>query len=241
MTLVLIVDDDSSIRKTVAAGLRARHLEVEVASNGSDALAILQEMRPDVVVLDLGLPDVDGIDVVRTIRMQSKVPIIVLSADGSESRKVLALELGADDYVTKPFSIAELGARVKVALRHQSIDSQEETVISEIRAGNIRIELTEHRCWVDGELIELTPKEFGMLVVLARRPGKLVPHHVLLQEVWGPGYQRETQYLRVYASHLRRKLGDKPGTPDIKADSGVGYRLILDSTSDDECEPKVWP
>lgn len=234
MTLVLVVDDDSSIRKTVAAGLRARHFDVEVASSGTEALEVLQQMKPNVVVLDLGLPDIDGIDVVRTVRNQSKIPIIVLSADGSESRKVLALELGADDYVTKPFSINELGARVRVALRHQPSESFNATVLSEIRTGNIRIDLSEHRCWVDEELIDLTPKEFNMLVVLARRPGKLVPHRVLLQEVWGPGYQRETQYLRVYASHLRRKLGDRPGTPDIKADSGVGYRLTLDTSSDNE-------
>ncbi|MEI8286795.1 MAG: response regulator transcription factor [Actinomycetes bacterium] len=234
MSLVLVVDDDASIRKTVAAGLRARHFDVEVAPNGTEALRILQELNPAVVVLDLGLPDIDGIDVVRKVREQSRVPIIVLSADGSESRKVLALELGADDYVTKPFSIVELVARVRVSLRHQSLDSLEETTLREIRTGNIRIDLMEHRCWVDEEQIDLTPKEFNMLVVLARRPGKLVPHRVLLQEVWGPGYQRETQYLRVYASHLRRKLGDKPGTPDIKADSGVGYRLILDTSSEDE-------
>ena len=234
MSLVLVVDDDASIRKTVAAGLRARHFDVEVAPNGTEALRILQELNPAVVVLDLGLPDIDGIDVVRKVREQSRVPIIVLSADGSESRKVLALELGADDYVTKPFSIVELVARVRVSLRHQSLDSLEETALREIRTGNIRIDLMEHRCWVDEEQIDLTPKEFNMLVVLARRPGKLVPHRVLLQEVWGPGYQRETQYLRVYASHLRRKLGDKPGTPDIKADSGVGYRLILGTSSEDE-------
>jgi two-component system KDP operon response regulator KdpE len=234
MSLVLVVDDDASIRKTVAAGLKARHFDVVVAANGTDALLMLQEMNPSVVVLDLGLPDIDGIDVVRTVREQSRVPIIVLSADGSESRKVLALELGADDYVTKPFSIVELVARVRVALRHQSADPLQESALREIRAGNVVIDLFEHRCWVNDELIDLTPKEFNMLVVLARRPGRLVPHRVLLQEVWGPGYQSETQYLRVYASHLRRKLGDLPGTPDIKADSGVGYRFVLDSSSDDE-------
>lgn len=236
MSLVLVVDDDASIRKTVAAGLRARHFDVEVAANGIDALQALRQVHPSVVVLDLGLPDIDGIDVVRKVRAQSRVPIIVLSADGSESRKVLALELGADDYVTKPFSIVELVARVRVALRHQSANGSQESAIKEIRAGNVVIDLVEHRCWVDGETIDLTPKEFNMLVVLARRPGKLVPHRVLLQEVWGPEYQRETQYLRVYASHLRRKLGDKPGTPDIKVDSGIGYRLVLDSSSEDESQ-----
>ena len=234
MSLVLVVDDDSSIRKTVAAGLVARHFEVVVAANGHEALQILEERSPSVVVLDLGLPDIDGIDVVRAIREQSRIPIIVLSADGSESRKVLALELGADDYVTKPFSIVELVARVRVSLRHQNNEPLQEAVIQQIRAGNVLIDLIEHRCWVEGNLIDLTPKEFNMLVVLARRPGKLVPHRVLLEEVWGHGYQRETQYLRVYASHLRRKLGDSPGTPDIKADSGVGYRLVLDSSAEDE-------
>jgi len=234
MSLVLVVDDDASIRTTVAAGLKARHFDVVVAANGNSALQILRESNPSVIVLDLGLPDIDGIDVVRAVREQSRVPIIVLSADGSESRKVLALELGADDYVTKPFSIVELVARVRVSLRHQSVDPLQESTLREIRAGNVVIDLLEHRCWVNDELIELTPKEFSKLTVLARRPGKLVPHRVLLQEVWGPGYQSETQYLRVYASHLRRKLGEALGTPDIKADSGVGYRLVLDSTTDDD-------
>ena len=234
MSLVLVVDDDASIRTTVAAGLKARHFDVVVAANGNSALQILRESNPSVIVLDLGLPDIDGIDVVRAVREQSRVPIIVLSADGSESRKVLALELGADDYVTKPFSIVELVARVRVSLRHQSVDPLQESTLKVIRAGNVVIDFTEHRCWVNDELIDLTPKEFSMLAVLARRPGKLVPHRVLLQEVWGPGYQSETQYLRVYASHLRRKLGEAPGTPDIKADSGVGYRLVLDSMTEDE-------
>jgi len=233
MSLVLVVDDDASIRKTVAAGMTARHFDVAVAANGSEALQILLDKNPAVVILDLGLPDIDGIDLVRAIREQSRVPIIVLSADGSESRKVLALELGADDYVTKPFSIVELVARVRVALRHQSVDPLQESALREIHVGNVLIDLVEHRCSVNGIAIELTPKEFNMLVTLARRPGKLVPHRVLLQEVWGDGYQSETQYLRVYASHLRRKLGDLPGTPDIKVDAGVGYRLVLDSPDED--------
>lgn len=229
MTDVLVVDDDASIRKTVGAGLRARNLSVCVVSNGLDAIREVTEYEPAVVVLDLGLPDVDGVDVVRAVRAVSSVPIIVLSADGSDSRKVLALELGADDYVTKPFSMAELVARVRVAMRHQEQASSSVPARQVLTVGSLRIDITEHECTVEDRPVDLTPKEFEMLAMLAARPGSLVTHRVLLQRVWGNEYSSETHYLRVYASHIRKKIGEGPGIPAIRAESGVGYRLVLEA------------
>lgn len=220
---VLIVDDDDSIRKTVASGLQVRNFSVIATANGSDALDVIKQEQTKVVVLDLGLPDVDGIDLVRSIRSFSRVPIIVLSADGSDSRKVLALELGADDYVTKPFSIAELVARVRVALRHRAEDPVHKSAIT---IGRLQIDSYEHACHIDGHRIELTPKEFAMLASLASRPGSLVTHRALLREVWGEDYLQESHYLRVYASHIRKKIGEGPGIPEIRVEAGVGYRLI---------------
>lgn len=233
MSHVLVVDDDPSILTTVKAGLIARHFQVTAVATATAAIDSLMKSTPDVVVLDLGLPDMDGIDVVRRIRDESVVPIIVLSADGSEARKVLALELGADDYVTKPFSIAELVARVRVALRHQPrVDDG--PAIHVITVGALTIDVGEHICTVNGEPIDLTPKEFGMLAVLARRPGRLVTHQMLLQEVWGHEYRTENHYLRVYASQLRKKLGEGPQIPEIRAESGVGYRLVLETGATSE-------
>lgn len=223
---VLVVDDDRPILTTVSAGLTARNFEVVTAPDGAAALDAIERGRVDVLVLDLGLPDMDGIDVVKAVRASTAVPIIVLSADGSEARKVLALELGADDYVTKPFSMAELVARVRVALRHRS-----EMVADEARrvlvAGDLQIDLVEHVVTLAGRTIELTPKEFALLVALTRRPGRLMPYGLLLGEVWGPEYRTETHYLRVYVSHIRKKLGTDGRVPDIRVEPGVGYRLVL--------------
>lgn len=229
MNTILVVDDDQSILKTVSAALTARNFVCVLAPTGMKAKGLLATNDIDVVVLDLGLPDIDGVDLVRAIRSTSNVPVIVLSADGSDSRKVLALELGADDYVTKPFSNTELVARVRVALRHRVTLTPEPTTLSLV-VGDLVIEPAEHRCRVTGREVDLTPKEFAMLVTLARRPGSLVTHRTILNEVWGHGYGTETHYLRVYASQLRKKLGDDPGTPTIRAEPGVGYRLELDAT-----------
>jgi two-component system KDP operon response regulator KdpE len=226
MTLILAVDDDSSILRTIRTGLIARGFEVITSLTGTDAMVIISENAPAVVVLDLGLPDIDGLELVRQIRKISAVPIIVLSADGSDLRKVSALELGADDYVTKPFSLAELVARINVSLRHQR--QTEIGTESVLKINSLLIDVAEHRCTIDGQLIELTPKEFAMLALLARWPGRLVTHRMILQEVWGPLYDTETHYLRVYASQIRKKLGDGPGVPELRSEPGVGYRLIAD-------------
>ena len=180
---------------------------------------------PDLVVLDLGLPDIDGIDVVQRVREWTDVPIIVLSADGNDHRKVRALDEGADDYVTKPFSMPELLARVRVALRHKASrpSGPDESVLV---VGDLEIDVAHHTVHVGGKSIDLTPKEFGFLSLLARWPGRVLTHRLILHEVWGPEYTKETQYLRTYATNLRKKLADDPAHPRLIAEPGVGYRLL---------------
>ena len=215
MTAVLVVDDETAILRVVGAGLRARGYDVLTAATGEAALESVARNNPDVVVLDLGLPDIDGLEVCRRLRGWSAVPIIVLSADGADDRKVQAFEEGADDYVTKPFSMPELA-----------------TAESELQVGDLRIDLFRHRVTVAGRVVDLTPKEFDFLTLLARWPGRVLTHRTILQEVWGPEYGTETQYLRVYASQLRRKLADDPTRPRLVTEPGVGYRLV--DVGDDE-------
>ena len=225
MTVVLVVDDEPAIRRTVAAGLRARDYEVREAETGERAVSAVADDPPDLVILDLGLPDIDGVDVCRRIRAWSQVPIVVLSAEASDHRKVLALDEGADDYVTKPFSMPELLARVRVALRHRTATAGE-VEPTELRVGDLVVDLARHRATVGGREVELTPKEFDFLALLARWPGRVLTHRALLQAVWGPEYERETHYLRVYASQLRKKLHDDPERPYLVTEPGVGYRLV---------------
>jgi two-component system KDP operon response regulator KdpE len=177
-----------------------------------------------VVLLDLGLPDEDGLTVVRRVREWTDLPIIVLSADGHDGRKVVALDDGADDYVTKPFSMPELLARVGVAMRHRSrTRAVPDDAVLEV--GDLRIDVAHHTCTVGGRAVDLTPKEFGFLSLLARWPGRVLTHRMILQEVWGPAYGAETQYLRSYATAIRRKLGDAGERRRLVAEPGVGYRL----------------
>jgi two-component system KDP operon response regulator KdpE len=180
---------------------------------------------PSVIILDLGLPDADGIDVCRRIREWSSAPIIVVTADGAEDRKILALDQGADDYVTKPFSMPELLARLRVAVRHSRVLA---TDVHDglFEVGDLRVDAAEHTVTQAGERIDLTPKEFAFLALLARWPGRVLTHRAILQEVWGPEYGSETQYLRVYASQLRKKLDDDPARPRLVTEPGVGYRLV---------------
>jgi two-component system KDP operon response regulator KdpE len=228
---VLVVDDEPAILRAVGAGLATRGYEVLRATTGQAALDAAIDGTPDVIVLDLGLPDMDGIEVCRRLRAWSEVPIVVLSAEGAEGRKVLALDEGADDYVTKPFSMSELLARVRVALRHRSaraLDAPEQVVFE---VGDLTVDLDDHGVTVAGRRIDLTPKEFDFLALLARNPGRVLTHRAILQAVWGPEYGTETQYLRVYASQLRKKLGERAGGARIVTEPGVGYRLV---TSTDE-------
>ena len=228
MTVVLVVDDEPAIRRSVSAGLSARDYEVRTASTGEEGLASVAADPPDLVILDLGLPDLDGVDVCRRLRQWTQVPIVVLSAEASDYRKVLALDEGADDYVTKPFSMPELLARVRVALRHRTVASGQAEA-TELGVGDLTVDLARHRVTVDGREVELTPKEFDFLALLARWPGRVLTHRAILQDVWGPEYGHETHYLRVYASQLRKKLHDDPSRPRLVTEPGVGYRLNDDA------------
>jgi two-component system, OmpR family, KDP operon response regulator KdpE len=223
--LILVVDDEPGILRALSAALRARDHRVAVATTGAEALTEVATRQPAVIILDLGLPDIDGIDVCRQLRKWTDTPIIVLTAEGAESRKIEALDEGADDYVTKPFSTPELLARVRVALRrHRPADGTGIDVT--LTVGDIEMDLARHQVRVRGTEVELTPKEFAFLAALARHPGRVLTHRMLLHEVWGPEYAKETQYLRVYASQVRKKLANDPAHPALVTEPGVGYRLV---------------
>ena len=222
MARVLVVDDDRALLRALSVGLSAHGYEVVTATDGSGGITHTALDEPDVVLLDLGLPDIDGLDVCSRIRQWTDVPVIVLSAAGSEQRKVSALDGGADDYVTKPFGMAELEARIRAALRHRAKpDSKAEE--TEIDVGVIHIDLVHHEARVDQKLVELTSKEFGILAFLARHAGRLCTQRMILEHVWGAGYGSESQYLRVYMYRLRRKLGEAGLL--LRTSPGVGYTL----------------
>jgi len=217
---VLLVDDDATLRRTLGIGLRAEGHEVLLAADGRTALQALREDRPDVVVLDLGLPDLSGVDVLRQLRSWSTTPVVVLSARAESTEKVQALDLGADDYVTKPFGMEELLARVRAAARRAGSD------VPVLEAGDLVVDLPARRVTKAGEVIRLTPTEWGILELLVRSPGRLVSQQDLLHEVWGPSYGKETNYLRVYVGGLRKKLEDDPASPrHLITEPGMGYRF----------------
>ena len=221
---ILVVEDDRSVARVMVAALRARGYDAAAVATGSAAMNRVEHSSPAVVLLDLGLPDVDGIDVCRRLRRWSTVPIIIITAEGSDDRKVLALDEGADDYITKPFSMPELMARVRVALRHRRAAGMVDSNVLEV--GDVRIDLPRHMVRVAGQSVDLTPKEFAFLALLARHAGKVLTHRNILAEVWGPTAIGETQYLRVYANQLRKKLGEDPKHPRLITEPGVGYRLV---------------
>ena len=225
MTFVLAVDDDPAILRTLSINLRARDYEVETAGDGRSALQIVGERMPDLVLLDLGLPDVDGVAVLTQLRSLSQVPVIVLSARHESDDKVEALDLGADDYVTKPFGMDELLARIRAALRHSPLSAG--TPARVVQTGDLRLDLGDQNAVRAGESVHLTPTEWRLIEVLTRQPGQLVRQTDLLREVWGPSYHRETNYLRVYLANLRRKLEAEPGRPrHFITEPGVGYRFV---------------
>jgi two-component system KDP operon response regulator KdpE len=227
---ILVVEDDRSVGRVVAAALRARGFRAITSTTGEQALARTQEEQPAVIVLDLGLPDIDGIEICRKIRTLSEVPIIVLTADSSDKRKVLALDNGADDYVTKPFSMPELLARVRVALRHRKAFHRVDATVLEV--GDLRIDVSRREVNVAGRPVDLTPMEFDFLTLLARYPGRVLTHGAILDAVWGPGHSDQIQYVRVFASTIRKKLNDDPARPRILTESGIGYRLVDPSGGD---------
>jgi two-component system, OmpR family, KDP operon response regulator KdpE len=223
MAKVLVIDDDPALLRALRVGLRASGHEVVTAANGEQGIAQATVSSPDVVILDLGLPDVDGLAVCRRIRQWSEVPIVVLSATGSEDRKVAALDGGADDYMTKPFGMAELGARIRTAIRHRRGDPAE-AASTTVTLGVLELDLVHHETRLDGSTVELTAKEFDVLSFLARHAGRICTHEMILSAVWGAGYGREAQYLHAYVHRLRQKLHDPTGDL-IRTAPGVGYVL----------------
>jgi two-component system KDP operon response regulator KdpE len=225
MTHVLVVEDESALARALAVNLRARGMEVTIAATGRAALDAVARRRPDVVILDLGLPDLDGVEVLHGIRGWNEVPIIVLSARNTGAEKVAALDAGADDYVTKPFEMNELLARIRAAARRGALASRS-SAPEIVHTEAFDIDLAAGVVSRDGEQVRLTPTEWHLLEVLARHAGRLVTQAQLLAEVWGPGYERETHYLRVYMAQLRRKLEPDSSRPrHLVTEAGIGYRL----------------
>ncbi|GAA5200114.1 response regulator transcription factor [Rugosimonospora acidiphila] len=225
MSRILIVDDDTDLLNACRVGLQALQHQVRTAETGHDGLNEVALRPPDVIVLDLGLPDLDGLQVCRRLRTWSDIPVIVLSADGSEDRKVEALDNGADDYMTKPFGMRELDARVRVALRHRTAAIVDDHV-TELRAGRLRLDLLHYEATFDDRAVDLTPKEFDFLAYLARHAGKICTRRMILENVWGSAYAKELHYLKVYAYRIRRKLHDEEGL-FLENDPSVGYRLVV--------------
>jgi len=223
VTRVLVVDDDAALARALSINLRARHYDVDTAGTGTDALRLAASHPPDLVILDLGLPDIDGTEVIAGLGGWSTAPIIVLSARDGQREKVAALDAGAVDFIVKPFGMDELLARLRAALRRNVSAG---TPVIETAA--FTIDLAAKKATRDGRDIRLTPTEWHLLEVLAQTPGRLVGHRHLLREVWGPAYQDQTNYLRVYIGALRRKLEPDPSAPaHLITEPGIGYRLEL--------------
>jgi len=225
---ILIIDDDPQLLRALRINLGARRYDVLTATDGTTGLTLAGRSRPDLVIVDLGLPDIDGVAVVEGLRGWSTTPIIVLSARHTEAVKVDALDAGADDYVTKPFGMDELLARIRAALRRNA-----STVTGEaptVTTPAFTVDLANRRVTTPDGPVRLTPTEWHLLEVLARNPGRLVTHQQLLREVWGPQYTTETNYLRVHIANLRRKLEPDPAKPRyLRTDPGIGYRFVADS------------
>ncbi|WP_335979838.1 MULTISPECIES: response regulator transcription factor [Streptomycetaceae] len=225
MTRILVVDDEPQIVRALVINLRARRYEVDAAHDGATALRMAADRHPDVVLLDLGLPDMDGTDVIAGIRGWSRVPIIVLSARHSSDEKVEALDAGADDYVTKPFAMDELLARLRAAERRRS-GREPEPAAARLETAAFTVDLAAKKATRHGADVRLTPTEWHLLEALVRTPGRLVSQQQLLRDVWGPSYRTETNYLRVYMAQLRRKLEDDPTRPrHFVTEPGMGYRF----------------
>jgi two-component system KDP operon response regulator KdpE len=221
---VLVIDDEAQIRKFLRISLSTQGYRVLEGGNGRDGLAQAALGKPDLVVLDLGLPDMDGQAVLRELRVWSQVPVMVLSVRASESEKVLALDGGANDYVTKPFGIHEFLARVRALLRQATGGSQQEVVV---HSGALSVDFAYRRVSLAGTEVSLTPKEYAVLAMLAHHLGRVVTQQQMLKDIWGPSHTDDSHYLRVVVGHLRQKLGDDPAAPQfIVTEAGVGYRLL---------------
>ena len=222
MSRVLVVDDEPQIRRTLAINLRVRGYQVDLAATGEEALKAAADQQPDVVVLDLGLPGIDGLQVIQGLRGWTRVPIIVLSVREREADKVAALDAGADDYVTKPFGFNELLARLRAAIRRATPADE---LVPIVQTPDFRVDLAAKQVVRDGREVRLTPTEWQLVELLVRNPGRLVSQRQLLQEVWGPKYREETNYLRVFIAQIRRKLEPDPAHPRyFITEPGMGYR-----------------
>jgi two-component system KDP operon response regulator KdpE len=221
---ILVIEDEPEIRRFLRASLAAQRFSISEAETGQAGLLAAASQPPDVVLLDLGLPDISGFEVIAQLRGWSRAPIVVLSARGQEADKIAALDAGADDYLTKPFGVGELLARLRVALRHHSRAAATDN--REFVAGDLHVDLARRRVAVAGSEVHLTPTEYRLLTTLVQHAGKVLTHRQLLKEVWGPDCTHETHYLRVYVNQLRRKLGDDAARPQLLlTEPGIGYRL----------------
>lgn len=224
---VLVVDDEPQILRVLKPSLTAAGYDVITAATGAEALKAAATRSPDIIVLDLGLPDMDGKQVIEQLRTWSQTPIVVLSARDRESEKIAALDLGADDYVNKPFGIGELLARLRTAVRHAAQHAGEETRYT---AGSLVVDIAAHTVTLDDRPVKLTPKEYDLLAILVRHAGRVVTHRQILTAVWGPAHTQDIQYLRVFIAQLRQKLKLSPEQADvIQTEPGVGYRLSFDA------------
>ncbi|BCA53594.1 DNA-binding response regulator in two-component regulatory system with KdpD [Nitrospira sp. KM1] len=226
---ILVVDDEPPIRRSLQVNLEARGYDVETADTGEQALAMVRNRHPDVIILDLLLPEMNGVDVTRHVRALSSVPIIVLSAIGDERRKVEALEAGADDYMTKPFGVDELLARIRSLLRRAAGARGTQPIFS---SGGLSVNFDRREVVVNGEPVKLTPTEYDLLKYMIEHAGKVLTHRMLLEAVWGEAYSDQAQYLRVFVGQLRKKIEKAPARPSfILTDPGVGYRFCIESDS----------
>lgn len=223
--VIVIIEDDPPIRRFLRTGLRTQDFTIYEAASGKQGIIEAEVRKPDLIILDLGLPDMDGVEVINAIRVWSTVPIIILSARSNEQNKIQALDAGADDYLTKPFGFGELLARIRVALRH-SAQSGSLTNSEVFSSGDLTIDLHNRVVTVADKDIHLTPIQYRLLTVLIKYPGKVLTHQQILKEVWGPSYQENAHYLRIYMSQLRQKLEKDPTQPKyLLTESGVGYRF----------------
>jgi two-component system KDP operon response regulator KdpE len=224
---ILVVDDEPQILRFLKPSLTAAGYDVIVATTGKDALKAAATQSPDAILLDLGLPDMDGKDVISDLRNWSKTPILVLSARDREAEKIAAFDLGADDYVNKPFGIGELTARLRTALRHAAQQASEQT---HLKSGALEVDVLAHKVTLNGAPVKLTPKEFELLAILVRNAGRLLTHRQILTAVWGAAHTEDLQYLRVFIGQLRQKLKASANAPElILTEPGIGYRLSVET------------
>jgi len=224
---ILVIEDEISIRRFLKTSIINHNYQFLEAVNGKDGLKKVLEYKPDIILLDLGLPDIDGVEVIQQLRAWTSTPIIILSARDQELDKVRALDMGADDYLTKPFGVQELFARIKVALRHGQLITENETPI--IYCGNLKIDLINRHVWIKDTLIALSRTQFSILASLIRKANKIITHKQLLQEVWGEQHNEDIEYLRIYIHQLRQKIEENPSQPKyLVTELGIGYRLITE-------------